>query len=92
LGWGVLVVARADLPSPLPPSFFVGNPTYYHLCMGGARWRELRGQPGTRKMRRARIAVVNEAECDREPWLPTLDELEEHYRVHGFNVPYKRPV
>lgn len=74
LGWLVTTVCRADLPSPLPPLFVVGEPREYCLCVSKARWLELRGRPGTRKMTSGRLAIVEEQDCERNPKLPTWSE------------------
>lgn len=72
LGYGVLVVSRADLPGA--PCFFVGDGRDYSLCMSGKRWRALRGGPNFRKAGGSPLAVVSPELATRDPRLPSLEE------------------
>jgi len=91
LGWGVRVVSRVDQRATKSKFFFVGVPTHFKVCIPHARWRELQSKPGARKIVFEPLAVIEEGECDRDPWLPTLGEVREFRSKHGFKVPYKRP-
>jgi hypothetical protein len=77
---GLQVVCRADLPSPEPKIFFVGQPNRYELCLRISRFAELREMAGTRQMLKDRVAMVDQAECVRRPKLPTREEREQRRR------------
>jgi hypothetical protein len=91
LGWGIRAVCRTDLPVPLPACFFVGTPIDYGFVVSEARWNQLRGERYSRKILRSGLAVVEENDCLRKPFLPTLDELADFRRKHGYIAAYKRP-
>ena len=78
------VISRSDLPSATPAFFFVGEPNRFHLCVRRERWKQLKGQPGARKLVNEHVAVIDEENCERNPNLPTRDELEEFHRRYGF--------
>jgi hypothetical protein len=91
LGWGTDVVCRTDLPLPMPPCFFVGTPDDFSLCISRKRFDKIRGMPGTRKLICNPLAVVEKSKCDRNPWLPTLDEVAKYRDKHGYHSPIPRP-
>jgi hypothetical protein len=64
------VLAAEDLPTPLPPWFFVRNQIQTILCMPGKIWRSIQGKPGTRKLVAVPVAVAPEALVTRDPKLP----------------------
>jgi hypothetical protein len=90
LGVSVQVICRADIPSPAPPLLFVGGPTNCHMFTSRQRWHQFCGNATARKLWGDPLAVVDQSQCDRNPALPTLDELAAFRREHGFKVPYRR--
>ncbi|HRX84511.1 MAG TPA: hypothetical protein P5572_05775 [Phycisphaerae bacterium] len=60
-------VCRQDLPDPLPTCLTVGWQDSVTLVMTRARCAELHSQPGWRGIRTARLGVVGEEACDRNP-------------------------
>ncbi|HXE52813.1 MAG TPA: hypothetical protein VN541_07345 [Tepidisphaeraceae bacterium] len=85
LGVGVNVISRSDLPSPHATCFFVGEPGAITMCTTRDRWKELQGNRATRKMTSERLAVADEKACERQPKLPTLDQLGDGINRQGLS-------
>ena len=83
LGWTVEVICRSDLPSPLPPCFFVGDATEMRFYTTRKRLNQLYGRAGARKLHSTPLAVINERSCLRQPWLPTMDEMQDFRQRHN---------
>ena len=88
LGWGTDVVCQSDLPKSLPPFFFVGDRTQYHLCTSDMIFRRLKGGIGSKKLGSFRLGVIAKKDCNRSPSLPTLTKLADFRKKHGFQIPY----
>ena len=76
-------VCRSDLPDPIPTLFFVGTFAGYSLCMARSRWLELKRLPGMSKWTSKPLLVVDEANCLRDPPLPSAAERADQKRRTG---------
>ena len=63
---------RAQLPRSDASLFFVGSFAIYSLCMTRARWLELKPMRGLSAWRSQPLLVVDEANCLRNPILPSV--------------------
>lgn len=91
LGWGPSVICRTSLTSPASPLFFIGDELDYRPCVSRKRWEALRGRSGARKLTSNPLAIVDEKQCDGDPWVPTLAQLAEFHRGYGSALKYIRP-
>lgn len=71
----IAYVAAADLPKNNSGVFTMSSGMEIELCVTGDRWRSMRGKKGTRNMGPIRVGVVPDDLVEREPQLPTLDEV-----------------
>lgn len=90
LEYGIDCISRKDLPRA-SNAFFVGSPHWYDLCVTHQRYLELRESKGTRKLGGNPLAVFEEHECDRDPWLASLKQIRAFHRRYGERTEYARP-
>lgn len=81
-------VCRSDLPVPIPDLFFAGDFSLYDLCLSRTRWSALKRLPGMSQWTSKPLLIVNEADCLRDPPLPSVAEQEAWTKRTGRGFSY----
>jgi len=66
-------ISEADLPTPLPSCFQIGQTANLEFCMSKKRWEELKGKLGTNRLTSRQIGIAKKNWVNLHPKLQVLE-------------------